>query len=347
MKLRRLRSSALAAAVSAALCWVFFPAAAQNQNGAASRSAPTPQTPPPWAYPVGPGAPPPQEGGAPKRLPGSNAAFTEMQVRDAFNVADWHPDDHPPMPEIVVHGRKPDVRGCGYCHLPNGQGRPENSSLAGLPAAYIAQQMADYKNGARKSAEPKMGPPAAMLAIGQAATEAEVKAAAEYFSSLKLKPWIRVVESKTVPKTRVEGGMLIAADPGGTEPVGQRIIEMPENLERTELRDPKSGFVAYVPAGSIKKGEELVTTGGAKVVAGKIVAGKTIQCGICHGPDLKGLGNVPGIAGRSPSYTIRQLYDMQHGARAGLGAEQMKAVVAHLSEEDMVAIAAYTASRVP
>ena len=186
-----------------------------------------------------------------------------------------------------------------------------------------------------------------MIGVAKAAPDAEVKVAAEYFASLTPKSWIRVVESKTVPKNRAAGGMLVPAEPAATEPIGQRIIEMPENLEQAELRNSESGFVAYVPPGSIKKGEELVTTGGDKVAGGKIVAGKTIRCGICHGPDLKGLGNVPRIAGRSPSYLIRQLYDMQHGNRTGPGAELMKAVVAKLSEADMVAIAAYTASRVP
>ena len=161
--------------------------------------------------------------------------------------------------------------------------------------------------------------------------------AAEYFAALKRTPWIRVVETDTVPKTRVAGWMLVAAEGGHREPIGQRIIEMPEDLERTELRDSASGFVAYVPVGSVAKGEELISGGG----------GKTVACAICHGPDLRGLGPVPGLAGRSPSYIVRQLYDMQHGVRNGQWTELMKAVVAQLSEEDIVAIAAYTASRAP
>jgi cytochrome c553 len=44
---------------------------------------------------------------------------------------------------------------------------------------------------------------------------------------------------------------------------------------------------------------------------------------------------------------VRQLYDIQHGVRNGPWTELMKAVVARLSEEDLVAIAAYTASRDP
>jgi cytochrome c553 len=225
---------------------------------------------------------------------------------------------------------------CGYCHLPNGQGRPENAGLAGLPAAYIVQQLADYRGGRRRSSEPRMAPPNRMLAVAMAASEDEVKAAADYFSSLKFKLWIRVIESPTVPRTGVED-MLVPLEGGGMEPIGQRIIEVPEDVRRTELRDPRSAFIAYVPPGSIKEGEFLVTTG----------AGKTIRCGICHGQDLKGLWTVPPLAGRSPSYIVRQLYDIQSGARNGLASPLMKEVVAKLSTGDMVSIAAYVASRAP
>jgi len=242
------------------------------------------------------------------------------------------------MPEILARGRKPGMFACGYCHYPNGQGRPENSSLAGLSAGYIAQQMADYKNGLRKSSEPAMTPPAFMLAQAKSATEAEVKISAEYFASLKYKPWIRVVETDTVPKTHVAGFMLVPLEGAGMEPIGQRIIEVAEDVARSTVRDPRSGFIAYVPVGSIKRGEALVTTGGA---------GKTIPCGACHGQDLKGTGDVPPLAGRSPSYTVRQLYDFQSGARAGLLSAQMKESVAKLTIDDMVSIAAYTASLAP
>ena len=59
------------------------------------------------------------------------------------------------------------------------------------------------------------------------------------------------------------------------------------------------------------------------------------------------MGPVPGIAGRSPSYLVRQMYDMQAGARKGQWTELMKPVVAKLTEEDMLNIAAYTASLAP
>jgi cytochrome c553 len=76
-------------------------------------------------------------------------------------------------------------------------------------------------------------------------------------------------------------------------------------------------------------------------------AGKTTQCGVCHGPDLKGMGPVPGLAGRSPSYLVRQMYDMQVGARKGIWTDLMKPVVSPLTDDDMIAIAAYLASRTP
>ncbi len=138
MNLCRLRYSIPAAAVFAAMCMVLLSTAAQNQDSAGNQSTPTIQTAPAWAYPIGP-FDRPEDDGTPKHVPGSTAAFTMTQIRDRFNVPDWHPADHPPMPDVVAHGRKPDIWGCGYCHLPNGQGRPENAGLAGLPAGYIAQ----------------------------------------------------------------------------------------------------------------------------------------------------------------------------------------------------------------
>lgn len=297
--------------------------------------------PPPWAYTVNPpptpGAKPAPPDPAPQQVPGSTASFTVAQTRDAFNPPDWHPAAHPPMPESVAHGRRPEMRACGFCHLVNGQGRPENASLAGLPAAYIVQQMADFKSGDRKSAEPKMGPPNAMIQDAKAANDEEVRTAAAYFASFPFRKWIRVTEAVEVPKTRIAGSMHVPTGEG-TEPLGQRIIEMPSDVRRTELRDASSEFVAYVPKGSIAKGESLVKTGGA---------GKTVACGTCHGPDLKGLGPVPPLAGRSPSYTVRQLFDLQQGGRKGPWSALMKSAVEKLTVDDMIAIAAYTASREP
>lgn len=273
-----------------------------------------------------------------RHVPNSAAVFTTAQTQDLFNPPDWHPSDHPPMPDIVAHGRKPDVYACGYCHLPNGLGRPENSSLAGLSADYIVHQMTDFRSGARKSSEPRHLPVANMISRETKATNQESAGAAEYFSKLERKPWIRIVETSNVPKTHVAGWMLVADTPAAAEPIGQRIIEMPEDLERTELRDDTSGFVAYVPEGSLKRGKWLVTTGGE---------GNMSPCAKCHGLGLRGSGNVPAIAGRSPSYIVRQLFDMKSGARRGALSLQMRRQVVKLSLDDMIAVAAFVSSLKP
>ncbi|MBV9756396.1 MAG: cytochrome C-binding protein [Alphaproteobacteria bacterium] len=305
--------------------------------GLAGAAAADDAGPPGWAYAVNPpGLKPAPDEGRILHVPGSAAGFTLTQIRDLFNVPDWYPDDHPAMPEPVAHGRKPDAFACGFCHLPNGLGRPENASLAGLPAEYIERQIADFRAGLRKSSVASL-PPMLMVATAKGATDADVKAAAAYFSALKLRPWIRVEEAARVPKTRVLGFMLVPDGSGETEAIGDRIIEMPEDVARTELRDSRSGFVAYAPPGSLLRGAGLVATGG----------GKTVPCGICHGADLQGIGPVPALAGRSPSYLFRQLYDIKHGTRAGTWAALMAPVVANLDEADMVALAAYAASRAP
>ena len=318
---------------------------AQVQN---SEPAAPNATLPIWAYPV-PAPLPVKNDAAPRvstSVPGdeikhatnSEVGYTVKQTKDLFSVPDWFPNSHPPMPSIVSQGRKPDVGACGYCHLPNGLGRPENQSIAGLPKAYILEQVEDFKTGLRHSSEPHMASVNNMIRAAKAATPEEMNAGADYFSSLKLTRWIRVVETDSVPTTRIAGGMLVLTEPKGTEPIGERVIEVPEDLDQTELRNSTSGFVAYVPTGTLKKGESLVKTGGS---------GKTVPCTVCHGTNLKGTGNVPSIAGRSPSQMTRQIIDFQNGTRNGAGASLMKAPVAQLKNADIVAITGYLASLQP
>jgi len=288
--------------------------------------------PPEWAYPLNakmPEAPKPST--AKLSIPGSHVAVTS--VRDFFNPPDWFPDAHPKMPDVVAHGRKPGVSACSFCHMANGQGRPENASLAGQPVAYIIEQVNEIREGRRRSAQPKMVAPEKMLAVAKAVSPSDLKAAAVYFSALKYRSRIRVVESATVPKTAVGGVSLWMALPGNArEPIGERIVEVPEDFTLTELRDPESGFVAYVPPGSIKRGQALThQSNGA------------LPCTTCHGPDFKGAIG-PALAGRSPSYLFRQLFDIKAGTRNGPTVAQMQPKVAHLSNADMIAIVAYLAS---
>lgn len=242
------------------------------------------------------------------------------------------------MPEIVARGRKPDVSACGFCHRTNGAGGPENANIAGLPADYIIQQIADFKSGARKSSVQKRAPTEFKARLAQHATDAEIAAAAAYFAAIPTQSWVRIVETDMVPKSFVTGWHLAAVTTGEKEPIGQRIIEVPEDLEQFVSRDSRSRFVAYVPTGSIQKGQQLATTGGN---------GKTVQCSLCHGPELKGVGPIPGIAGRSPTYIVRQLYDFKHGARAGSASQLMAQSVEKLGIEDMITLAAYVASLKP
>jgi cytochrome c553 len=311
---------------------------AMAQTPDASSSAATSNSFPAWAYPWAPDFKSAPDDGVPRHVPDSTAAFTITQERDLFFAPDWHPDDHPAMPDVVAHGRPPDVRACGSCHRTEGTGGPENASLAGLPAAYIAQQMADYKSGARKFAGPQRSPVLLMMTIAKAASDADIQAAAAYFSSLKPKPLIKVVETDTVPKTQIARVFYALTKDGGSEPLGERIVEIPADMEQFEHRDTRSQFIAYVPKGSIARGEALAKTGGA---------GITTPCAICHGPDLKGVATIPGIAGRSPSYLVRQIYDFQQHARAGSAGALMAPVVEKLSHDDMISLAAYVSSLQP
>jgi cytochrome c553 len=269
-------------------------------------------------------------------------AFSLVDIRDGQNVIDWFPGDHPAMPEVVKHGPAHFgnlKRGCASCHLANGKGRPENAQPAALPVAYFIRQIHDFRTGLRRSADPRKPNTNTMIALAMVMTDEEVRQAAEYFSAITWNtPWVKVVETDLVPKTRINGNLFLAIERARTEPIAGRIIEVPEDTEQAETyRNPHSGFVAYVPVGSIERGRDLVETGG----------GRTTACAMCHGPNLMGDTEMPPIAGRSPSYMARQLYDMQRGTRNGASTQLMKPVVANLTEDDIVAITAYLASRLP
>jgi cytochrome c553 len=325
--------------VAGGLAAIFISAIALGSLAAQS----SPPDSPAWAYGVPNSPPPAPPAGGPgsrqpdtslKRIPDSPQAFTLAQIRDFFNVADWFPGDHPPLPDVFVHGRAPDVRGCGMCHMPNGKGRPENAPISGLPYAYVVQQLVDFKNDLRTSADPRKTNTTLMIQAAKAMTDDEIKAAAEYLAATKWTPWIRVVEADTIPRMHISGNVFIPTPEGGTEPLGHRIVETPEDPVRFELRDPHSGFVAYAPRNSLAKGAALAASGG----------NKTVPCTICHGADLNGLGPVPGIAGRSPSYIMRQLWDIKQGSRKGVWSPLMKQVVAGLTQDDMLNLSAYVAS---
>jgi cytochrome c553 len=266
------------------------------------------------------------------KAPGSAKEYETAKIAGTATPPDWFPEEHPVAPKSVAGGQG--IRfACGACHLMSGQGHPEAADIAGMPAAYLIRQMAYYKAGTRQD-DARMGP------IAKATSDEDIRQAAEYFAALKPAVWVKVIEIATPPRTFIAtAGRHRQLHPdGGTEPIGHRILEIPADPFRTEIRDPHSGFIAYVPPGSIASGETLVKTGGA---------GKTLPCASCHGDALHGRGEVPRLAGLQPLFVARQLFDMRHGSSAGEATAAMKPVVANLSEDDIIAISSYLGSLAP
>ena len=311
--------------------WVAVALVYVGSAAVSSQQAPAPAGDLSWALPAAVERELPADP-APKTAPGSTKKYTQAQIDDLLNPPDWYPDQHPTPPQIVVKGHG-GAMACGACHLMSGLGHPESSDLTGLSAPYIVQQMIDFKSGARKDPTGKR-----MNGIAMEATELEVREAAEYFAALPRKPFQKVMEAAMVPKTFLGNGRMRFVDPGGAmEPIGQRIISVPEDQPRARMRDPNSGFISYVPPGSIARGKTLVETGG----------GKTTQCTLCHGQDLKGIAAVPRLAGMHPVYTARQLLWFKDGTRAGTDANLMKPWATTLNVDDIIAVSAYLATLAP
>jgi cytochrome c553 len=337
--------TALAIGQAIVLALAVAPSVARSENVTATSDqavANSASAVPAWLYPINPpsaGAEPPHDETTLLHVPGSRVAFSQAQLTDLFKVPDWYPERHPPMPVVVSTGRKPSVYACGYCHLPDGGGRPENAPLAGLPARYIIDQVAAFRSGTRRSGGAGAYLPGEyMQTVAKNATVAEVAIAAAYFSSMRLRPRVEIVEVDRAPATHVEGWMFVPDRSGATVTLGERLIEVALDLKRHEMRDAATGYRAYVPLGSIARGRRLVG-GGADAPAS--------ACVNCHGADLRGLGPAPPLAGRSPSYLLRQLVAFKSGLRQSESAQGMQPVIADLEMPAMVAICAYVAAQKP
>jgi cytochrome c553 len=312
-------------------------------TGPATRESGAPFDVPAWAFPVvipGTTVPSvPNDSVTQQHVPHSAAAYTQLRARDRFDVVDWHPETHKPAPNVVVHGRKPGMMACGFCHLPDGMGRPENAMIAGLRDDYIVAQVEEMKSHQRGSASPTPFPPTvAMRLIADSVSHAELVEAARYFAKVKARPMTKVIEADSVPRTVASNGLYVKAPDGGTESLGKRVVEFPVDLNRHELRDSRAEYVAYVPRGSVARGRALAT--------GKAISGLQ-GCESCHGSKLRGSRSTPPLAGRYPSYLLRQLIGFKTGVRANSNGAPMRAVAAKLSLDDMIAAAAYAASLEP
>jgi cytochrome c553 len=271
-----------------------------------------------WAYPVEP-------------PPGSNAdaAPPSKPINQALIATTY--TGLPKMPEVVAKGKP---LPCMQCHLANGGSHPESAAIAGLSVNYIIEQVHAFRDGERVDVRTGR-----MVQVAKIISEKDLKEAAEYYAAIgpDRQKWVKTVVSNDVPKGPAPfggGGFRYHAQDGGMEPLpAGMVVETAENDDLVRARDQiDGGFVQYVHADDLALGEKLAATG---------------ACGTCHGADYKGVGDVPRLAGQHSLYLIRQLKDMQTGARKDKNVALMKPVVAKLSDREIVAVAAYLASRSP
>ena len=229
----RVTSATRFTAVCAFLAFA-FPALAQE----------APQT---WACPVrSKDYVPPADDGSVRHVPGSTKGYTLTDIRDLFFALDWFPEGHAPMPPIVAQGSRPNRKPCGTGHRPEGVGGPETASLAGLPSEYLPRQIDNYRTGLRTTAVKERAHVFRMISAIKELTEDEIKQVVAYYAAMKLPARVKIVESETVPTTYVPNWYYTSKLDGKTEPLGDRIIEIPDDEQNFVNRDFRVTFTAYV-----------------------------------------------------------------------------------------------------
>jgi cytochrome c553 len=250
----------------------------------------------------------------------------------AAEAPDWA---YPGCPKPIG----PEQKDCAYCHLSTGAGRPENAKISGLSAAYIVGQARAFRTGERQAAKSDWFPTHAMVEAVADLDDEQLTGAATQMARQPARSFVKVVEATQVPNHEV-WCYFILPKAGPSMELGQRIVEIVDDVERFKAIDPEVTYTAYVPQGSIARGRLLAA-------ARSDPQGKS--CEECHGPNLKGGEAFPGppLAGRFPGYVFRQLYAFQSGARRGGAAEAMLPFVKTLTQADMIDLAAFAASLQP
>lgn len=263
-------------------------------------------------------------------MPGSTVSYTRAQLGNG--PPDWFPRDHPVAPRIVAEGREPATR-CAECHWMTGVGVPATASLGGLSKAYVIEQVAAFRAGERGANA--LATVQSMTKEARNLDDSDLRLAADYFSHLKFVSRVRVIETATVPRTHWHFYVRVPDQNGEREPIGERIIETPVDPRLYDVEDARAGYVAYVPPGSVERGAVIAAQG----------AGAAQPCESCHGAKLQGVGIIPPLAGRSPTYIARELILFREGRRTNPEAAPMRAEVSRLTLQDMIDVAAYAASR--
>jgi cytochrome c553 len=292
-----------------------------------------------WAYGIAPDGPDMKAMKARKfyTVPGSPRKYRGADL-DGPIAPDWFPDEHEPMPQAVRQHSTQDAVACANCHLTNGMGHKATASIAGLNATYILEQLTAFKEGGRRPNDQHQNNLALMIAVAGRLSPQEAAQAADYFAGLKPMAWVRVVESEKSPRFITSRYGWMDRDPkGGMIPLGHRIVELSEDENRMNLRDPHSGLIAYVPMGSIARGQALAWA--ARM--------GDFKCATCHGEGLTGSTIAPRLAGQMPSYLARQMWDIKTGARNAEALDAMKEILGGISAEQITDIAAYCASLDP
>ena len=290
---------------------------------------------PDWAYPANPPGGPPRDASKILKVPGSDKTYNEVSANDAFGPADWFPNEHAPMPTVVATGKKPDVRACSLCHLTTGDGHPESANVSGLSAPYIQRALREFADGRRKNNRSPV-----MATIAKGMTPDEMREAAEYFAARKpAAGYMKVVEQAEVPKSYVgEGAMRFVSAGNEKEPIGSRIIVVPQDEEGAKSRNPHSGFSLMCrPAASPRVRRWPRPAAAARPCLAPSATAKASRAWARCPRSQAAIRRTS----RASSWTSRA------ATRTGAWAVLMQQVVAKLDQDDIIALAAYAASRQP
>ena len=237
-------------------------------------------------------------------------------------------------------GARPQACGHGLRLLPHTDrpGTPGKFRAGRTARGVLQGATARLRSGKRKPTGPEAYLPSQnMLKIARAMTDAEIDASAKYFAQQKLRA-ARVRDREPAHTARRARGVDLRGSPRhrrSRRPAARS--HQRTRATRTPRRSPGIHRPMCRPAASTA----------ASASSSRAMAARRQPCATCHLANLKGTDKIPPIAGRSPTYLLRQMLAFRNGRRTGEAAQQMKPVVEKLTLNEMIDVVAYLGSLVP
>lgn len=112
-----------------------------------------------------------------------------------------------------------------------------------------------------------------------------------------------------------------------------------QGLSDEQIKEAAAWFASQTPPKPFES--DVLAEKGKGIYTNGVLSAQVPACSSCHGDKATGSGIFPRLAGQNPQYLLAQLRYFRSGVRSDQGADIMKPIAQHLTDDQMEQVAHY------